>query len=87
MNGLKMIFGDLNARLRHRLTNELHILGADSFGDSSASFSVSDDRSLLMETCESLDLCISNTLFDHADELLVTYWGIGSSPLAPYLSS
>ena len=36
-----------------------------------------------METCESLDLCISNTLFDHADELLVTYWGIGSSPMAP----
>ena len=82
VNGPKMIFGDLNSRLHHRLANEHHILGPNCFGDSSASFSVSNNRSLLMETCESLDLCISNILFDHADELLVTYWGIGSSPMA-----
>ena len=79
----KIIFGDLNARLHHRLANEHHMFSPDCFGDSSAAFSVSKNRSLLMETCASLKLCISNTLFGHTDELLVTYWGIVSSPMAP----
>ena len=78
-----MRFGDLNSRLHHRLANEHHVLGSNCFGNSFASFSVSINRSLLMETCESLDLYFSNTLFDHADEFLVMYWGIGSSPMAP----
>ena len=52
VHGLKMIFGDLNARLHHRLANEHHILSPGCFGDSSASFRVSNNRLLLMETLE-----------------------------------
>ena len=83
VNGPKMIFGDLNARLHHRLAGEHHILGPNCFGDIDTSFSTSNNRSLLMEACESLNLCLTNTLLDHEVESLVTYWGIGASPMAP----
>ena len=82
VHGPKLIYGDLNARLQFRTATEHSIIGQHVFGDSSSSLSASNNRNLLMEVCNSLNLCIANSFFQHSPESTVTYWGIGSTPLA-----
>ena len=77
------MFGDLNSRIHVRRAGEHEIIGPYVFGDPAAMYSITKNRTFLLEMCSSLQLCIANTFFNHAIENQVTYWGIGATPMAP----
>ena len=81
-----LIYGDFNARLHFRNSNEHSVLGQFCFGDPSAIVSANHNRSLLTEPCQALKLCIANTFIEQADEALVTFLAIGASPIADICS-
>ena len=56
VHGPKLTYGDLNARLHFRTAAEHSIIGPHVFGDSSSSVSASNNRVLLMEVCNNLNL-------------------------------
>ena len=87
VNGLKMIFGDLNARLQRRLPGEEQIIGEHVFGDVSRQLDLNSNRELLVELCECQSLAIANTFFDHTPDAMVTFRRQGVAPNSPDLSS
>ena len=82
MNGPKLIYGGFNARLHFRNANEHDVLGPYCFGDRSTIIGASHDRSLLIEACTALKLCVANTFIEEADEALITFWATGANPMA-----
>ena len=58
VNGPKLIYGDFNARLHFRNANEHDVFGPYCCGDTSAIIGVSHNRSLLIEACIALKLCV-----------------------------
>ena len=83
MNGPKLIYTDLNSRLYSRPALEHDVIGPHLFGDDSISFNADNNRQLLIEVCNALNLCIAKTFFEHPPDSTVTFWAIGGKPLAP----
>ena len=83
VNGIKMVFGDLNARLIRRIPGEESYLGEHIFGDSEANLQLGSNRELLLELCSLLDLAVTNTYFEHAAEHQATFRSICTAPGAP----
>ena len=80
-HGPKLIYGDLNARIHHRLAGEDPIIGPFPFGDPLAIIGGSKNRQLLIEACKALRLTVANTWFDSSIEDQVSFYAIGASPM------
>ena len=87
VNAPKLIYGDSNARLHFHNANEHDVLGPYCFGDRSAIIGASHNRSLLIEACTALKLCVAHTFIEQADEALITFWGNWCKPDGGYFSS
>ena len=83
VNGSKLIYGDLNSILYSRSALEHEVIGPHLFGDDTISFNADNNRQLLVEVCNALDLYIANTFFEHPPDSTVTFWAIGGKPFAP----
>ena len=81
VNGMKLVMGDLNARIHRRLPGEDDFLGDFVFGSSGANLPLGSNRELLLELCASDSLCVSNTFFDHSAENQVTFRNAGIPPM------
>ena len=75
-HGLKVICGDLNARLHKRLPGEETHVGEFMYGNPNAPLWPGSNRDLLMEACVSLDLVIGNTLHEATPREQVTFFAI-----------
>ena len=67
-HGLKLINGDLNTRLYHRLAGEHQIINLFSFDYPLAMIGGSNNRQLFIEACNALRLTVANTWFDNSIE-------------------
>ena len=79
-HGPTVILGDFNARLHRRRGGENEWMGPFVFGNPDAGEDPLSNRELLMTTARSLGMCLANTFFDHPNERLVTYFGLGTKP-------
>ena len=61
VNGLKLVAGDLNARLHRRLPGAEDIVGKFVFRDHRAELLHGSNRDLLMELCAQTNTAIANT--------------------------
>ena len=80
VNGLKLVFGDLNSRILKQVPGEELYFGEHVFGDASSLLKLGTNRELLLELCSSLDLAVANTFFDNSVEESVTFRSVGASP-------
>ena len=72
-HGPLLALGDFNARLHKMHAGESHFIGPHIFGNKNAYFNAeSNNRSLLLEMCESLGLFVANTGLDLPVEKQVT---------------
>ena len=78
-HGLKVICGDLNARLHKRLPGEEVHMGEFMYGNPNATLRPGSNRDLLMEACVSLDLVIANTLHEVPPREQVTFFAVGAA--------
>ena len=78
VNGIKMVFGDLNARVIRRISGEEAFVGEHVFGDPETQLQLGSNRELLLELCASLGLAISNTFFEHVFDNQATFRSIGT---------
>ena len=79
-HGIKLIAGDLNARLHKRLAGEEERVGEFVFGNPRQVLKEGSNRELLIEMCVALDLVIANTLQAADPQQQVTYYELGASP-------
>ena len=79
--GLRLILGDLNARIGKQRPGEEEIVGDKGFGNEVTSRVEPANRDLLMEFCWSQQLLIANTFADVSDEEKVTYRELGVEPM------
>ena len=80
VNGSRIVFGDLNARLHRRLPSEEDIFG-DYVFETRSRMELGSNRELLVELCTSFALAAANTFIDLPPEELVTYRNLGVAPL------
>ena len=80
-HGLKLIYGDLNARIHHRLAGEDLIIGFFLFGDPLAIIGSSKNMQLLIEACKALRLTVAHTWFDKRIGDQIYFYAIGASPI------
>ena len=78
-HGLKVICGDLNARLHKRPTREEVHIGGFMYANPSAPLRPESNRDLLMESWVSLDLVIGNTLHEVPLREQVTFFAAGAA--------
>ena len=83
LNGLKLVFGDLNARIQRRMPGEDAFVGEYVFGSTNAGLQLGSNRELMLEVCASECLCVANTFFEHACEEQVTFRSAGVNPMGP----
>ena len=86
VNGMKLIVGDLNARLHKSLPGEELYIGAHVYGDPAARLSLGSNRELLLELCAAEGLTVANTHFNHERVKQVTFRNNGvllADPLSP----
>ena len=83
VNGMKIILGDMNARIGPRLPGEEHILGEYVFGRPACRPVLLGNRDLLTEFCASQSFVVANTLKQLPAEQLVTYHEPGVPPGSP----
>ena len=81
VNGMKLVAGDLNARLHRRFPGEEDIMGEFIFGNEGADMILGSNRELMVEMCAKHNMVISNTCFDHPREEQVTFRRQGTPPL------
>ena len=72
------MIGDFNSRITGRLDHEQHILGPHVYGKGSEHVELlcpktRENRELLLEFCDNLDLKISNTFFKKNDDKQISY--------------
>ena len=82
VNGPRLIFGDLNARLGQRRPGEQDVLGDYCFGREASRKVEVANRDLLMEFCWSHQMVVANTLLPSTDEQQVTYHEPRIEPMA-----
>jgi len=63
-HGPKILAGDFNARLHEQQGGEEHIMGPGVFGKKGHAADEDSNRSLLIELCARLGMCLANTLED-----------------------
>ena len=83
VNGVKLIFGDLNARLGRRKAGEQQVLGEFCFGRELQSRVDTPNRDLLLEFCTCFGYAVANTLMPQPDYQQVTYHEPRVGPLHP----
>ena len=86
VNGLKLVAGDLNARIHQRFPGEEDVLGEFTFGNKDADMVLGSNRELLLEMCAKHKMVVSNTCFDHPVEDQVTFRRPGTPPLQSIIS-
>ena len=85
-HGLRLVYGDLNAKLYHRAVGEEEIVGPYVFESPVAALTPDMNRQLLIEMCEANQLAIGNTFFNLPAEKLITNYNVGyslDSPISP----
>eukprot|EP00959_Pyramimonas_sp_CCMP1952_P422471 8849885-Pyramimonas_sp.AAC.1 len=85
-HGPTIILGDFNARLLEQYAGEEDVIGEHVFRNPFSAWSPTSNRELLVELCHTLDACVANTYFKHADEHTVTYHDIGIEPSSAIVS-
>jgi len=83
-HGIKVIGGDLNARLHKRLAGEEAMLGEFVLGNPARVLEPGTNRELLMELCSSTSLVVANTLCEVPRERQITYYDIGATPASEF---
>ena len=81
VNGPRIVFGDLNARLHDCLPGEEDVIGDFVFRTGRAAVELSSNRELLVELCTSHSLAVANTFLDTPQEGRVTYRNLGVPPM------
>ena len=77
---MKLVCGDLNARIQRRLPGEEPYIGEHTFGHKDAQLVPGSNRELLLELCVSNDLYVANTFFDLSPEQLIAFRNVGTYP-------
>ena len=77
VNGMRIVLGDLNARVGHGLPGEENTIGSSSFGNHRVSDETGSNRALLLELCEAQSLAVTNTFFNVPLEQRATYRHVG----------
>ena len=80
-NGLRLVFGDLNARLHCQQAGEHDVIGDHVFQTGRLP-SPNSNRELLLELCVAHSLAVANTFTAVSDDATVTYRNHGVTPLA-----
>ena len=81
VNGMRLVFGDLNARLHIRLPGEEDLIGDFVYETGRAATERNSNRELLVELCTSHSLAIVNTFLNVPIESRVTYRNLGVPPM------
>ena len=82
--GLKLVVGDLNARIHNNIGGEREVFGQYCFGDPRYNPEQHPDsnRELLIEHCMAGGMCVANTYFNHDAEQQATFHDIWQNPVA-----
>ena len=76
-----LVLGDFNAKLYQKFVSDTDMLGDYVFVSSLPKKGISlSNRELLMENCKATGSVVANTFFEHDEERLVTYYGLGTCP-------
>ena len=79
----KVIFGDLNSRIGHKLPGEGSIIGDHTFGRQAVHQVEAPNRDLLLEFCGGNGLLVANTFLPASQEEKVTFMEAGSTFTGP----
>ena len=85
-NGMKVVMGDMNARLLSQLPGEEDCIGEHVLGTGRLRAELGSNRDLLLELCAAHLLAVANTFFPQAPSQLATFRNIGTEknlPIAP----
>ena len=82
--GMKMLVGDLNARIHNSAGGQNHVFGPHCFGNPGykASQYPDSNRELQLELCISLGFCVANTFLQSDPHKQIAYHELWSLPVA-----
>ena len=81
--GIKLLVGDMNARIHNPTGGEDRVFVPHCFGNPTYRPETNPDtnRELLLELCTALDLCVANTFFENSVAQQVTYHELWATPV------